>query len=72
MSDLFGPLRRREARLRPILSALSSIERESLYRFYNLAEEPAEIFRDLGMPEDRLRELKAQVRGKFLVSEQSQ
>jgi hypothetical protein len=72
MNDLFGPLCRKEARLRPILAALSPIERESLYRYYNLGEGAAGIFQDLGIPQDQFQELRARVRSKFLASEQSQ
>ena len=72
MSDLFAPLHRKEARLRLILSALSTVEREALYRFYSLREEDSVISQDLEFVESEFRELRTRVRTKFLLSDQAQ
>jgi DNA-directed RNA polymerase specialized sigma24 family protein len=51
-----------EEKLRRILSALSTREREALYRFYFLEQSRAQISQDLGFDESAWEELKARVR----------
>lgn len=52
-----------EERLRRVLSALSTREREALYRFYFLEHSRIQISQDLGFDEGEWEQLKARVRG---------
>ena len=68
-----SPTRREKAaRLRRVLKSLSSREREALERFYALEQDPQQISRDLGLPEDDFQKLKARVRKEFFGTPRQQ
>jgi DNA-directed RNA polymerase specialized sigma24 family protein len=59
----------KEARLREILSNLSSVEQDALRRYYALGQESEQISQALGMKGAQFDELRKQVRCKFFLSD---
>ena len=51
-----------EEKLKRILSALSTLEREALYRFYFLEQSRGQISQDLGFDDRAWEQLRARVR----------
>jgi len=60
-----SPASYEDAKRRRVLASLTPKEREALYRFYNLRQDPRQISLETGMEQGELHELKSRVRKGF-------